>query len=141
MTLSPLLARSARTAALSLALMALNPGSLPAAEPKTADKAPKSPKSKRAAPPVTSPLADWVEPDFPFFSSVVDARKAGAGLPGNNLTPRGIILNLGRDCWACFDPDLLRVSAIWRGRGVTPTALAPGSYHDCLLYTSPSPRD
>jgi len=115
--------------------MALNPGSLPAAEPKTADKAPKSPKSKRAAPPVTSPLADWVEPDFPFFSSVVDARKAGAGLPGNNLTPRGIILNLGRDCWACFDPDLLRVSAIWRGRGVTPTALAPGSYHDLSKKT------
>src|SRR5690606_27125898 len=27
------------------------------------------------------------------------------------------------------DIDLLRVSAIWRGKGVTPRALAPGSYH------------
>jgi glucose/arabinose dehydrogenase len=85
-----------------------------------------------ATPPkaVQPALADWVEPDFPFFSSVLDARKAGPDLPKTNLTPRGIILNLGHDSWACFDPDLLRVSAIWRGRGVTPRALAPGSYHD-----------
>ena len=75
-------------------------------------------------------LASWVEPNFPFFSSVLDARKAGVGLPNNNLTPRGIVLNLGHDCWACFDPDLLRVSAVWRGKGVSPTALAPGSYLD-----------
>ena len=43
--------------------------------------------------------ADWVEPDFPFFSSVLDARRAGAGLPENNLTPRGLMLNLGRGYW------------------------------------------
>ena len=29
--------------------------------------------------------ADWIEPDFPFFSSVVDARGAGPGSPANNL--------------------------------------------------------
>ena len=29
----------------------------------------------------------------------------------------------------CFDTDLLRVSAIWMGSGVTPIALAPKSYH------------
>jgi glucose/arabinose dehydrogenase/mono/diheme cytochrome c family protein len=89
-------------------------------------KAPKAAKAPR--PPSGPPLAPWVEPDFPFFSSVLDARKAGAALPANNLTPRGIILNLGHDCWACFDPDLLRVSAVWRGPGVSPRALAPGSY-------------
>src|SRR5439155_16492657 len=82
-----------------------------------------------------TPLAEWVEPDFPFFSSVLDARKAGATFPTNNLTPRGIILNLGQDCWACFDPDLLRVSAVWRGHGVTPKALAPGSYTDVSRKT------
>src|SRR5262249_46227163 len=42
----------------------------------------------------SGPWADWVEPDFPFFSSVLDARKAGDPSPANNLTPRGIILNL-----------------------------------------------
>lgn len=81
-----------------------------------------------AAPPPT--LAPWVEPDFPFFSSVLDARKAPPGSGENNLTPRGLVLNLGQNCWACFDVDLLRVSAVWRGDGVAATALAPGSYHD-----------
>ncbi|MBI4626895.1 MAG: c-type cytochrome [Verrucomicrobia bacterium] len=81
-------------------------------------------------PAAQSPWADWVEADFPFFSSVVDARSVGDKRFANNLTPRGLVLNLGRDCWACFDPDLLRVSAIWSGRGVTPLALASGSYHN-----------
>ena len=71
----------------------------------------------------------WVEPDFPFFSSVVDARKAGAGFPTNNLTPRGLVVRVGPETWAAFDVDLLRISAIWHGKGVTPVALAPGSYH------------
>lgn len=78
---------------------------------------------------------DWVETHFPFFSSVVDARKAGGAFPKDNLTPRGIVLNLGRDNWACFDPDLLRMSVVWRGRGVTDKALAPGSYHDIARKT------
>jgi cytochrome c2 len=76
-----------------------------------------------------SPWADWLEPDFPFFSSILDARDAGDNSPSNNLTPRGLILNLGNNCWACFDTDLLRVSAIWRGDAVTPEALAQKSYH------------
>src|SRR6266700_6920189 len=61
--------------------------------------------------------AEFVEADFPFFSSVLDARTTGLGLPADNLTPRGIILNLGHECWACFDTDLLRMSAIWSGKG------------------------
>jgi mono/diheme cytochrome c family protein len=91
-----------------------------------ADAAPKVDKAAKPAEP--SPWAEWVEPDFPFFSSILDARHAG--IAGKNLTPRGIVLNLGKDCWACFDVDLLRVAAVWRGPGVTAKALAPGSYHD-----------
>lgn len=91
-----------------------------------------TPAPKRTDP---SPWAAWVEPDFPFFSSILDARKAGPGLPTNNLTPRGLVLNLGRDCWVCFDTDLLRVSAIWRGKGVTAMELAAGSYHDPFRKT------
>ena len=90
-----------------------------------------APKIKQPAEP--SPWAAWVEPDFPFFSSILDARRAGIG--ANNLTPRGIVLNLGHDCWVCFDTDLMRVSAVWRGPGVTPKALAPGSYHDSSRKT------
>lgn len=79
--------------------------------------------------------ADWVEPDFPFFSSVLDAGRDGKKLPKKNLTPRSLVLNLGSDCWAAFDVDLLRVVAVWRGKGVTPVALAPGSYHDVRRKT------
>lgn len=79
-----------------------------------------------------SPWGDWVEKDFPHFSSVLDARDL-PGSPKDNLTPRGLILNLGNNLWACFDTDLLRIAAIWEAEAgkppVTPEALAPGSYH------------
>ena len=92
----------------------------------------KAPKPA-AAPAAPSPWAEWVEPDFPFFSSVVDAREAGEGWPKDNLTPRGLVLNLGHNLWACFDIDLLRMAGIWQGEAgkppVTPVALATGSYH------------
>ena len=79
--------------------------------------------------PVADPsLAEWIEPDFPFFSSVLDARKTGVG-SSRNLTPRGLMLRLGRGYWAAFDIDLLRVAALWQGNAVTAKALAPGSYH------------
>lgn len=84
------------------------------------------PAKKPTYPP--QPWGTWVEADFPFFSSILDARREGVG--ANNLTPRGIILKLDHECWACFDTDLLRVSAIWRGKGITDKALAPGSYLD-----------
>ncbi|MCB1278318.1 cytochrome c [Prosthecobacter sp.] len=88
-------------------------------------------KSAPAAAP--SPWGDFVEKDFPFFSSVLDCRDLGEGFPKDNLTPRGLILNLGHNLWACFDTDLLRIACIWEGEEgkppVTPDALAPGSYH------------
>lgn len=84
-------------------------------------------------PKAPSPWGDFVEKDFPFFSTVLDARDVGEGFPKDNLTPRGIVLNLGNNLWACFDTDLLRIACIWEGTEgkppVTPEALAPGSYH------------
>ncbi|MEZ0389470.1 MAG: DUF6797 domain-containing protein [Verrucomicrobium sp.] len=80
-----------------------------------------------------SMYGDWVESDFPFFASVLDARNLGESWPKDNLTPRGIVLNLGNNTWACFDTDLLRMSLIWQGEEgkppVTQNALATGSYH------------
>ena len=82
--------------------------------------------------PSATKWADWVEADFPFFSTVLDARDLGEQAPQNNLTPRGIVLNLGNDLWACFDVDLLRIACIWEGKEgeppITLNALAPGSY-------------
>ncbi|NBV49346.1 MAG: hypothetical protein EBR95_10015, partial [Verrucomicrobia bacterium] len=96
-----------------------------AAEPTRKPATREGRKTKTYAP---QPWGPWVEADFPFFSSILDARREGTGK--NNLTPRGLIIKLPHDMWACFDTDLLRVSAIWRGKGVSDKALAPGSYHD-----------
>jgi cytochrome c2 len=89
--------------------------------------------SLAAQKPADSPWGDFVEKDFPFFSSVLDCRDLGEGFPKDNLTPRGLILNLGHNLWACFDTDLLRIACIWEGEPgeppVTPAALARGSYH------------
>jgi hypothetical protein len=88
---------------------------------------------KADKPATPSPWGDFVEKDFPFFSSVLDCRDLGEGFPKDNLTPRGLILNLGHNLWACFDTDLLRIACIWEGEPgqppVTADALAPGSYH------------
>lgn len=90
-----------------------------------------SPSAQVAQPPAPAGwAAEWVEPEAPFFSSVLDGQAAGAAFPSPNLTPRGLVLQLGRGYWVGFDTDLLRVAVAWRGRGVTPVALAPGSYHD-----------
>ncbi len=71
----------------------------------------------------------WLEDDAPFFSSVVDARRAGPTLPAGNLSPRALVVRAGQGLWLAFDTDLVRVAAVWEGKGVTPVALAPGSYH------------
>jgi mono/diheme cytochrome c family protein len=108
-------------------LLALLCGALTclAAEPTRKPAAREGRPTKSYAP---QPWGDWVEADFPFFSSVLDARREGLGQ--HNLTPRGLVLKLPHDTWACFDTDLLRVAAVWRGKGVSDKALAPGSYHD-----------
>ena len=89
--------------------------------------------SLAAQKPAESSWGDFVEKDFPLFSSVLDCRDVSEGFPKDNLTPRGLILNLGHNLWACFDTDLLRIACIWEGEPgkppVTPAALAPGSYH------------
>src|SRR5687767_7220797 len=74
--------------------------------------------------------APFVEPNFPFYSSVLDARKAAPSAPTNNLTPRGLILKVARDLQVCFDVDLVRVAAVWRGPGVTPVSMSQGSYEN-----------
>ncbi len=79
---------------------------------------------------------DFIEPDFPFFCHTLDGRKWSKEA---DLVPRGVILKLRSafvddGVYACFDPDLLRFSFIWRGKEGEPpidlTAMAPGSYHD-----------
>jgi hypothetical protein len=58
-------------------------------------------------------FASYAEPGFPWFSSVVDATEADETNQGTNLTVRGILLRPGNGIYACFDTDLLRISAVW----------------------------
>jgi cytochrome c2 len=104
---------------LGLALLAL-PAGLPAQDEGGAEFSLSTSSPK--------PWADFVEPSFPFFNSTVDARAAGPGFPKDNLTPRGIVLQLGNGAWACFDTDLMRLSAAWTGEAVTPKSMAQSSY-------------
>ena len=69
-----------------------------------------------------------VTPPYGQYAKPLDARKLGRDWPTDNLTPRGLILNLGNDCWACFDTELLRMAVIWEGAGITPVGMAQGSY-------------
>jgi len=116
---------------LALSLLAALP--LLAADSKPKSKTPA--KAKEAAPAAMNPydIAEYIEPDFPFFSSVLDCRDLGEGFPKDNLTPRGLILNLGHNLWACFDIDLLRIACVWESEPgkppITLDGLAPGSYH------------
>ncbi|MEM1440856.1 MAG: DUF6797 domain-containing protein [Verrucomicrobiota bacterium] len=81
---------------------------------------------------IDSPFGSFVEDDFPFFMQTLDAREFGEDPEPSNLTPRGIIVNLGADHYGCFDPDLLRWSLIWKanekGEFLTMDGMAPGSY-------------
>jgi mono/diheme cytochrome c family protein len=77
-----------------------------------------------------TPFADFVEPGFPFIVSTVDAGKLGAGFPERNLAVRCVVLMLGNDSYACFDTDLLRISAAWRGAFVSLTTMAQISYQE-----------
>lgn len=119
------------TRLLALSLLAALP--LLAADSKPKSKTPTKAEPKVPAAMNPYDIAEYIEPDFPFFSSVLDCRELGEGFPKDNLTPRGLILNLGHNLWACFDIDLLRIACVWESEPgkppITLDGLAPGSYH------------
>ena len=88
------------------------------------------PEKKHSALP--SEFAEFIEPEFPYFSTTFDARQLGKKWPTNNLTPRAIILDLGQGVHAAFDTDLLRFSLVWKenkdGEWLTMNSMSAGSY-------------
>ena len=81
---------------------------------------------------IDSPFGSFVEEGFPFFTQTLDAREFGENPEPDNLTPRGIIIKIGRGYYGCFDPDLLRWSLIWKenekGEYLKMDGMGPGSY-------------
>jgi type 1 glutamine amidotransferase/cytochrome c2 len=82
---------------------------------------------KRGA--VYKPYAEFAEPDFPFLTSILDAgtieSKDG---PSKNLTIRGVVIKVSDDVSACYDTDLCRLAAVWRGGRIKTNTMAPNSY-------------
>jgi mono/diheme cytochrome c family protein len=76
-----------------------------------------------------SPFGPFSDPNFPFHTCTLDLRNLGEGFAKENLVPRAIILKLGKDHYACWDPDLLRVAAFWKGGFVEMGGMAANSYH------------
>lgn len=75
-------------------------------------------------------LAPFVEPDFPFITTSVDARELGESFPEDNVTPRCLAIRLGTEAYSCFDTDMLRWSAAWTGDFIAMVNMAQISYHD-----------
>ena len=97
-----------------------------------------------AAGPARSAWAAWSSQTFRSFSSVIDGGRAGAGFPAKNLTPRGLVLNLGRGYWVGFDTDLLSRRGDVARHGRYASSARAGSYIEADRKTpggqSPAPE-
>ncbi len=78
----------------------------------------------------TDDFGPFVEPGFPFITTTIDARTMAASVSTNNVTVRCVALVLGDETYACFDPDLLRMSLGWSGNFVSMNTMAQISYHE-----------
>lgn len=85
-------------------------------------------------------LDPFVEPDFPFITTTVQAGGLAPFMPERNPAVRGLALQLGNDAYATFDPDLLRMSAGWTGDFVSMTTMAQVSYEQPLNKSNDIPR-
>lgn len=85
-------------------------------------------------------LNDFVEKNFPFISTSLDARNLGEHFPQDNLVARGLAFPLGDDVYACFDTDLLRWSVGWTGSYLPMVLLPQVSYHDFFDKSNDVPR-
>ncbi|GHB85377.1 DUF6797 domain-containing protein [Persicitalea jodogahamensis] len=75
-------------------------------------------------------IAPFVEPDFPFISTSIDARKLGTGFPTDNQAARTLAIRLGDSAYVCFDTDLLRWSVAWTRKFMPMTLMHQVSYDD-----------
>ncbi|WP_373494740.1 DUF6797 domain-containing protein [Aquiflexum sp.] len=75
-------------------------------------------------------FADFVEPDFPFITTSLDARKLGAEFPDDNIAARVLAIKLGEDAYAAFDTDMLRWAVAWTGDFMPMVTMAQISYRD-----------
>jgi cytochrome c2 len=72
----------------------------------------------------------FVEPDFPYITTSMDARALGEGFPEENIAARVLAVKLGGDAAMAFDTDMLRWSVAWTGDFLPMVTMAQISYND-----------
>jgi cytochrome c2 len=85
-------------------------------------------------------FADFVENDFPYITTSMDARNLGGGFPDDNISPRVLAMRLGDGAYACFDTDMLRWSVAWTGDFLPMATMAQISYKDFYEKKNEIPR-
>ncbi|MBX3239929.1 MAG: c-type cytochrome [Chitinophagaceae bacterium] len=85
-------------------------------------------------------LGDFVERDFPFYSTTLDARNLGDEYPKDNLVARGLMVQLGNNIYGCFDMDLLRWSLGFETGTLPVGQLSQVSYHDFFNKANEVPK-
>lgn len=81
-------------------------------------------------------IGNFVESDFPFISTSLDARKLGPGFPKDNQAARTLAIRLGDSAYVCFDTDLLRWSVAWTRKFMPMNLMHQVSYDDFFNKTN-----
>ncbi|WDE95862.1 c-type cytochrome [Lentisphaera profundi] len=84
-------------------------------------------------------FAKFIEPDFPFIQSAMDA-SAENPFPEENVSSKSVLLQLGQKTWACFDTELMRISAIWTKGDFEHNSMAQISYPNTGNKSKKFPR-
>lgn len=75
-------------------------------------------------------LGHFVESDFPYISTSMDARNLGASFPKDNISARTLALTLADSSYVCFDTDMLRWTVAWTGDFLPMYLMPQISYKD-----------
>jgi len=75
-------------------------------------------------------LGSFVENDFPYVSTSMDARQLGASFPDDNVSARTLALKLADSSYVCFDTDMLRWTVAWTGEFLPMYLMPQVSYKD-----------
>lgn len=74
-------------------------------------------------------FADFVEPDFPYITTSIDARDLGKRFPTDNISARALAVKVGETAYMAFDPDMLRWTVGWTGDFLPMVTMAQISYN------------
>lgn len=75
-------------------------------------------------------LGSFIEKDFPYVPTSIDASNLGASFPEGNISARTLALKLADSSYVCFDTDLLRWTVAWTGDFLPMYLMPQVSYRD-----------